>query len=719
MAILRGAMAGMATAIACFAIPAAAASIDPVEVDAAIDATVARYDLPGIAVGIVADGEVAHVRTVGETVAGSGDPVTPGTLFKIASNSKAMTATVLARLVQQGRLRWDDPVVRHLPHFARHDPWVTEHMTVRDLLVHNSGLPEGGGDLMLWPEPNRFTRMDITRGLRHIVPAYGFRSGYAYDNLLYVVAGEVAAAAGGASYEALVQREIFDPLGLDGCRVGEFDRAGLSVAQPHWHDGTGNVAYRIDPLVVPEIASAAAGGIRCPLDDMLAWARQWLAPTPAQLEWLGPEQRERLWTAVTPMPLSQRRKDWNETHIYAYALGFRVADANGEWTVSHTGTLGGMYSVMTLLPDLRSGYVVMINGEGGEARTVLDQLLLKQFTSPDETHSVAEYAALLAAEPRATDTTPLPDTSARAPVAAAEVERWLGTWRDPWLGDATICPEGDRVRFRVAKSPLLAGDLVRSGGRYLVDWHADSVGVEPWMDFKDGAGRRTLAMSKLDPEADFSSDFEDLAFVRTGDCPVLVDVATLVPDIDLDIRYAGSNNFTGAPVPGYEAPRCLLREPAAEALAAVERDLRAEGRRLRILDCYRPTRAVARFVEWAGEPDDPASKSAYYPRLAKLALLDGYIAPLSGHSRAATVDLTVLDCSGAGCEPLDMGTPFDFFDPSANTASPAVTATQRANRAVLVDAMARHGFRNYPMEWWHFTLHPEPAPGTAFDVPVR
>lgn len=718
-AFVRRAFTAVATALAFCVVPATAAPFDPAAIDAAIDATVERYDLPGIAVGVIVDGEVAHVRTVGETVAGSGDPVTPGTLFKIASNSKAMTATVLARMVQQGKLRWDDPVVRHLPHFAMHDPWVTEHMTVRDLLVHNSGLPEGGGDLMLWPEPNRFTRMDITRGLRHIVPAYGFRSGYAYDNLLYVVAGEVAAAVGGAPYEALVRREIFKPLGLDGCRVGEFDRTGLSVAQPHWNDGNGNTAYRIDPSRVREIASAAAGGIRCPLDDMLAWARQWLAPTPAQLEWLGPEQRELLWAAVTPMPLSQRRRNWNDTHIYAYALGFRVADANGEWTVSHTGTLGGMYSVMTLLPDLRSGYVVMINGEGGEARTVLDQVLLKHFTAPGEAATVAEYAALLAAEPRATDATPVPDTSARAPVTPADVEPWLGTWRDPWLGDATICPEGDRVRFRVAKSPLLAGDLMRVGGRHLVDWHADSVGVEPWMDFKDEGGRRSVAMSKLDPEADFSSDFEDLAFVRTGDCPVLVDIAALVPDIDLDIRYAGSANFTGAPVPGYEAPRCLLREPAAEALAAVERDLRAEGRRLRLFDCYRPIRAVTSFVEWVAAPDDPAARAAYYPRLAKTALLDGYIASVSGHSRGATVDLTVLDCTGDACRPLDMGTPFDFFDASANTASPAVTATQRANRAILVDAMARHGFRNYPLEWWHFTLDPEPAPGTAFDVPVR
>lgn len=728
----RGAF--LAALLAFQAMPAEAVTPDVAAIDAAIRATVERYDLPGIAVGIVADGEVAHVRTIGETVAGSGDPVTTDTLFKIASNSKAMTATVLARLVQAGKLRWDDPVVKHLPHFAMHDPWVTEHMTVHDLLVHNSGLPEGGGDLMLWPEPNDFTRMDITRGLRHIVPAYGFRAGYAYDNLLYVVAGEVAAAAGGASYEELVRREIFEPLALDGCRVGEFDRGRLSVAQPHWHDGTRNIAYRIDPPLVPAIASAAAGGIRCPLDDMLAWARQWLAPTPAQLEWLGQAQRDRMWAPATAMPLSQRRRDWNNSHVYLYALGFRLADADGKWTVSHTGTLGGMYSVMTLLPDLRSGYVVMINGEGSQARTVLDQVLLKHFTAPGERATVEDYASRIAsAAPSGDDGGAVPDTSGRVPATPAELGEWLGAWRDPWLGKATICAKGDRVKFKVAKSPLLSGDLMRVGDRYLVDWHADSVGVEPWMDFSRDGDARRLAMSKLDPQADFSSDFEDLAFVREGDCPAppriseattaeaagLVDVATLAPGIDVDMRYAGSHNFTGAPVPGYDAPRCLLLEPVARALAAVEADLRASGRGLRIFDCYRPVRAVASFMDWARQPDVAASKAEFYPNLEKHELLDGYIAEVSGHSRAATVDLTLLDCGGGQCEPLDMGTPFDFFDTLANTASPKASDVQRANRLQLVEAMARHGFRNYPLEWWHYTLDPEPSPGVAYDVPIR
>ncbi len=492
---------------------------DKAAFDAAVDATVAHYRLPGIAVGVIEDGNVVYTRTVGETAAGTGDPITADTLFKIASNSKAMTATVLARLVQAGKLHWDDPVTRYLPGFAMHDPWVTQHMLVRDLLVHNSGLPEGGGDLMLWPEPNLFTRQDILHGLRYIKPAYGFRSGYASDNLLYVVAGEVAAAAGGAHYEELVRRELFQPLGLSRCRVGEFrlDQAG-SVAQPHMRKGDGNVVIREDEAVVPAITMAAAGGIRCSLDDMLAWAHNWLLPTPQQLQWLSPEQRRAMWTARTPMPISQRRRDWDNTHYYAYAFGFRLADVDGQWTVSHTGTLGGMYSAMMLLPDRKSGFVIMINGDGDAARTVLTEVLLKHFTAPGQGRDVASYADELAREAATPARSRAPDISARQAASAAQMQPWLGIWRDPWFGDVAICPAGDGVEFRAAKSPSMQAPVSRLGDRHLVHWDEAKADVDAWLDFAGSGDARTLHMAKVDPDGDFSSDYEDLAFTRVGDC---------------------------------------------------------------------------------------------------------------------------------------------------------------------------------------------------------
>lgn len=201
----------------------------------------------------------------------------------------------------------------------------------------------------------------------------------------------------------------------------------------------------------------------------------------------------------------------------------------------------------------------------------------------------------------------------------------------------------------------------------------------------------------------------------------LVDIHPLAPDIAEDIKYAGSDNFVGTPVDGYLAAKCLLLKPAAEALARVQHDLRPLHQRLEVFDCYRPARAVKHFVRWAGDLTDQRTKAAHFPKLDKSTLLGDYIAPVSGHSRGATVDLTLMQCDAADthCTPLDMGTDFDYFGTLANTDSPEETPAQHANREVLKRAMERQGFRNYAMEWWHYTLTPEPTPNTIYDIPVQ
>ena len=212
--------------------------------------------------------------------------------------------------------------------------------------------------------------------------------------------------------------------------------------------------------------------------------------------------------------------------------------------------------------------------------------------------------------------------------------------------------------------------------------------------------------------------------------PDLVDVQQIEPSIRTEIRYAGADNFVGEPVVGYQAAKCLLARSAAEALAGVQRELAAAGLGLLVYDCYRPQRAVDHFVRWAADTADRATKAAYYPNVDKSRLFaEGYIAERSGHSRGATVDLTLVrepsvaaDADPAGgheAEPLDMGTPYDFFDPRSHTESPEVTEEQLANRLRLREAMGAGGFRNYEAEWWHYTLRDEPYPDRFFDVPVR
>jgi D-alanyl-D-alanine dipeptidase len=200
--------------------------------------------------------------------------------------------------------------------------------------------------------------------------------------------------------------------------------------------------------------------------------------------------------------------------------------------------------------------------------------------------------------------------------------------------------------------------------------------------------------------------------------PGFVDAAAVVDGLVVDMRYFGDNNFVGQRIDGFERPRCLLSVPAANALAAIERDLAANGLGLKVFDCYRPQRAVAHFVRWAQRIDDLKHKREFYPDVDKRDLFkDGYISDRSGHSRGSTLDLTLV--RRADGRELDMGSPFDFFSPKSWPSDRSVSGEAQKNRARLAGAMTRGGFRPYDKEWWHFTLVEEPFPDTYFDFPVR
>ncbi len=481
--------------------------------DRLIDAVVAHYHLPGIAVGVIKDGKVVYTRVEGKLP--SGQPMNADTLFEIGSTTKAMTVTVLARLVEAGKLQWAAPVTRYLPSFRMYDPWVTKNMQVKDLLSHHSGLHGFSGDLMLWPHPSHFTPKDVVHGLRYLKPAYSFRGGYAYDNVLFVTAGQLAAAAGGAPYAQLLRREVFQPLGMDRCQVGTWNRGKVgNVARPHvWRSGH-YTAIPARGAVRHASTMDAAGGVSCSLHDMLIWAKNWLAPTPQQLEWLAPAQREAEWTPHTPVPISKRRLDWDDTHFFSNALGWRVSDADGEMTVWHTGVLEGMRAAIMLLPYRKSGFVVLLDSSADDALTVLDEVLVKHFTAPGKMQSVASYADELEhyeSHYRA----PVPDTSSRQPATPAELKARLGVWQDPWFGKVRICTRGDTVQFASLMSPLLTGQVMRVGKQYLVHWDE---APDAWLHFPAHAGG-TLYMALVDTNADASSDFRDLAFTRKGACP--------------------------------------------------------------------------------------------------------------------------------------------------------------------------------------------------------
>jgi D-alanyl-D-alanine dipeptidase len=220
----------------------------------------------------------------------------------------------------------------------------------------------------------------------------------------------------------------------------------------------------------------------------------------------------------------------------------------------------------------------------------------------------------------------------------------------------------------------------------------------------------------------------------------LVYLADVAPGIVQDMRYAQADNFTGRPVAGYAAAECILLRAAAEALGAVQADLKPRGYALKVYDCYRPIRAVRAFVEWSERKEDPATRR-FHPLLRRSELFArGYIARASSHSRGAAIDLTIVrlpqpvvdafdparrygDCTGpveqrAPDSSVDMGTGFDCFDARSHTFANALTPEQTASRRLLVEAMQRRGFRNYAREWWHFT-HSASEGGPSFDVPIE
>ena len=196
------------------------------------------------------------------------------------------------------------------------------------------------------------------------------------------------------------------------------------------------------------------------------------------------------------------------------------------------------------------------------------------------------------------------------------------------------------------------------------------------------------------------------------------DAGAAIPGLVVEMRYFGAENFVGRPIAGYEAPICLLTREAVKSLAAVQERLNGLGLGLKVFDCYRPKRAVDDFAAWARRPTDQVRKADYYPNVDKSKLFDlGYIAERSGHSRGSTLDVTMINLR-SGAE-VDMGSPYDLFDPISWPASTAVSKATQANRMLLQDTMIKAGFRPLKEEWWHFTLNDEPYPETYFDFVVK
>jgi CubicO group peptidase (beta-lactamase class C family) len=489
--------------------------------DEAVEQARRAFKVPGIAVAVVKDGKVVVAKGYGVRRLGDPAPITPRTRFGIASNTKIFTAAALAMLVDEGKLAWDDRVVDRLPGFQMSDPYVTHEMRIRDLLCHRSGLGLGAGDLMFFPATD-LTDADIIYRLRFVPLATSFRSAYAYDNILYTVAGAVIQQVSGKAWAPFIQERFFAPLGMrDSLTSIRNLKPEDDAITPH-----ALVGGRLQPLLhSPLDNSAPAGAIVSSAEDMAKWVMALLAKgaLPDGKRLFSEQQAKTLWTPLVVRPAGEPPALLAEgkSHFITYAMGEEVRDYRGQRKVSHTGGLLGMVSEVTMLPEHNLGVVVLTNQESGSAFQAITRTVLDHYLNAPPKDWVAAYAEL--DEGRAAET--------REVLAQAEghrnlksapslpLEAYAGRYRDRWYGDITIEVKDGKLAIRFTHTPSLTGTLEHwQYDTFVARWKDRSLDADAYLSFTLGPdGKIDLArMKAVSPATDFSFDFQDLVLRPIG-----------------------------------------------------------------------------------------------------------------------------------------------------------------------------------------------------------
>jgi CubicO group peptidase (beta-lactamase class C family) len=490
------------------------------DLEADVKRVMRTFDVPGIAIAVVKDGKVLVARGFGVRTLGEPAPVDAATLFEVASNSKAFTAAALAMLVDEGKLAWDDPVTKHLPGFQMYDAYTTHAMTVRDLLTHRSGLGLGAGDLLWWPTTN-FTTDEIIEKLRYIRPATSFRNSYAYDNLLYIVAGKIVADKAGKSWGAAIRERILKPVGMDATTTSLAENAGnpdLASA----HSKIGEKAVPVKSMPVPNAVGAV--GINTNAQDVARWMMVLLdggriGTAGKDVRLFSADQARELWAAQTPMRIADPKPALAATrpNFLAYGLGFQLRDYQGRKVVLHGGALQGFYSRLIMVPEAKLGIAILTNAESGGALNALQYRLLDAYLGAPPT----DWIKLVSDVENATHEEEMHKQQGAATARAAASQPSLplasydGDYRDPWYGLVTIKAVGSRHVMSFAKTPDLTGELEHwQHDTFIVRWKERNFNADAYVSFAlnpDGSIER-MKMAPISKETDFSYDFADLNF---------------------------------------------------------------------------------------------------------------------------------------------------------------------------------------------------------------
>ncbi|GAA4450857.1 serine hydrolase [Nibrella saemangeumensis] len=493
------------------------------QIDALVQRTLTTFDVPGIAVAVVKDGQVVHQKGYGVRSLRTGAKVDEHTLFGIASNSKAFTAAALGMLMDEGKLTWDDKVIDYIPEFRMYNAYVTEEFTLRDLLTHRSGLGLGAGDLMFWPDSSNFTMKDVIHNLRYLKPVSGFRTKYDYDNLLYMVAGEVIERVSGKSWPEFVEDRMMKPLGMNRS-AGSYERL---ADKDNVIDAHAPVNGRVQVIDRDNFRFGySAGGINSSVADMSRWVI-----TQLNKGKYGPNGRQQLfsekihaemWKPQTILPVSDAPMPPYNTHFAAYGLGWRLSDVKGYKQVTHTGGLAGMVTQVTMLPELQLGIIVFTNQQSGAAFSAVTNTIKDSYLGLPPMDWVRRYSEQVKKGQADADklTKDIWDGIAReqrANTTPVDFTRFAGTYRDRWFGDVVINQQGGKWWFRSLRSPKLTGELFYyKGNTFVVKWNDRSFDADAYVTFlvDESMHPASIKMKPISPLTDFSFDFQDLDLQR-------------------------------------------------------------------------------------------------------------------------------------------------------------------------------------------------------------
>jgi CubicO group peptidase (beta-lactamase class C family) len=501
-----------------FGAGAQAQILTSVQIDSVAEKTLSTFNVPGIAVAVIKDGKVIHAKGYGIRSIKSKLKVDENTLFGVASNTKAFTAAALGVLVDEKKITWDTKVTDVIPEFKMYDAWVTSEFTVRDLLTHRSGLGLGAGDLMIWPDSSTVDKKQLIHNLRFLKPVSSFRTKYDYDNLMYIVAGEVVARVSGISYEDFIEGKFIKPLGMSKTAASWYrlkDKSNVIDGHAPYEDKLLTVG-----LSFGEVANAA-GGIYSSITDMSKWVIAMINGgkygSSLEKSLFSPAVAKELWTPQTII------NNGNPASFSSYGLGWFLSNVNGKFQATHTGGLSGIVTQVTIIPELKLGIIVLTNQQSGAAFNSITSSIKDGYLGIKGLDRIkVNNDNRLRNEKQAQEIV----TKTWADIAAAQktetakplIKNYLGTYKDAWFGEVTISEVNGKMHFQSKNSPKLKGDMTfYKGNTFIVKWYDRSLDADAFVNFKlnNEAKADGFKMESISPLTDFSFDFQDLDFKTT------------------------------------------------------------------------------------------------------------------------------------------------------------------------------------------------------------